>query len=114
MAELLKERYHAWYSSEGGIYLWYYFSLQLSQIFRPPKSYNERIMRHSARYRSRLVATLTKERILEYLDWLKTDKKRCVQKVRRQVEKLDTSGRPIPGPDGKPLTEEAPQGRRQN
>ena len=27
-------------------------------------------------------------------------------KVRRQVEKLDASGRPIPGPDGKPLTEE--------
>ena len=27
-------------------------------------------------------------------------------KVRRQVEKLDASGRPIPGPDGKPLTVE--------
>ena len=27
-------------------------------------------------------------------------------KVRRQVEKLDTSGKTIPGPDGKPLTEE--------
>lgn len=27
-------------------------------------------------------------------------------KVRRQVEKLDVNGRPIPGPDGKPLTEE--------
>jgi len=27
-------------------------------------------------------------------------------KVRRQVEKLDANGRPIPGPDGKPLTEE--------
>ncbi len=27
-------------------------------------------------------------------------------KVRRQVEKLDASGKAIPGPDGKPLTEE--------
>lgn len=27
-------------------------------------------------------------------------------KVRRQVEKLDTNGKPIPGPDGRPLTEE--------
>ena len=27
-------------------------------------------------------------------------------KVRRQVEKLDASGKTIPGPDGKPLTEE--------